>query len=248
MKPEPWIVLPDVHCPHENKPLMRRVCQLMLDVRPAGLVISGDFGNYGSVSRHNKGSLARLAGLTLRDEYDAQNTLLNSIGAAVPRGCRKFFIEGNHEDSYHRWVSDGDNAKVDGAITSPREGLFLDKRGYSYHGNWKEASVPIGPHLEIVHGEYCVAHCAKRHLDEHEGSVMFGHTHRFQVHLTGKRGAYNIGWLGDKNSPAFDYATASQKRRWCNGLGLVWLMSDGSFIPQPIQCWQSRFVHGGKLY
>lgn len=246
-KPEPFLILPDLHVPFHNAPLIKRVCQLALDIKPSGLILSGDFGDFFSIAGQNSNSLARLRSLTLKDEYDAQNKVLNDIGVAVGRAA-KHFLFGNHEDRFVRWLGDGDNAKMDGAVECPAKALSLERRGYKVYPNWKDDSVPVGPHLEVIHGEYCVQHSAFKHLQEYEGSVVMGHTHRWNAHVTGRRGAYNIGWLGDKDNPAFSYATKSQRRRWCNGFMVAYLMADGTFIPSPVQVWNSHFVYSGKLY
>ncbi len=247
MKPEPFLILPDCHVPFHNRPLLKRVCQLALDLKPSGLIIGGDFGDFFSIASHNDNSLARLRGITLKYEYNEQNKVLNDIGAAC-RGAAKHFLYGNHEDRFMRWLADGDNAKMDGVVDDPVKALSLERRGYKVYPNWKDDSVQVGPHLEVAHGEYCVQHSAFKHLQEYEGSIVMGHTHRWNAHVTGRRGAYNIGWLGDKDNPVFSYATKSQRRRWCNGLMVAYLMPDGTYIPCPVQCWNSRFIFAGRLY
>lgn len=247
MKHFQTVVLSDVHAPFHNKQLLPKVCQLIHDIRPQQVIILGDFGEFASVSRHQKGSLYKLKDITLGWEYEQQNELLDAIDSAC-RGCQRDFIEGNHEQRVNSWLEESDNGKIDGAISLPQDGLNLYKRGWKYHSGWKEASVKVGKYLEVVHGEYCPVHAAKKHLDEYEGSVMMGHTHRFQSYVTGKRGSYNIGCLIDRSHPVFGYASASQRRKWVNGFAVVTVLGDGSFIPHPIQCWNDRFAFGGKLY
>ncbi len=249
MRPHQTLVLPDTHIPFHNVKLVNKVLRLCVDYKFDSCIILGDFGDYYSTSRHHKGSLGLLRSLTLGKEYDAQNKVLDSLDSALGPSCTyKGFIEGNHEDNVTRWLNDGDNAKMAGAVEMPPEALKLEKRGWDYHPNWREASITVGNHLELIHGEYCTVHSAKKHLDEYDGSVMFGHTHRFQSHVTGRRGSYNIGWLGDKTHPAFGYASASQRRRWVNGFAVVTTLDDGSFIPHPVQCWQDKFGFNGRIY
>lgn len=246
-RPLTSLVVSDPHVPFHNKRLTAGVCKLIHDIRPDHFVIAGDFGDYRSVSRHNTGSLQILRGLTLGKEYAAQNAVLDDFDSVLPRGCLREIIEGNHESNCIRWLQTGDNGKVEGAFKMPREALRIDERGYKYHENWKEASVEIGS-LSVVHGEFCTQHCAQKHLAEYEGSVMFGHTHRVQSYVTGKRGAWGIGGLFDKDNPAFGYATASQRRRWSNGFAIVHSFDDGTFLPHVVQVWNSRFTWAGKLY
>jgi UDP-2,3-diacylglucosamine pyrophosphatase LpxH len=246
-RPCSYLIINDLHIPFHRKKLVTKVCKLIYDIRPDNLVIAGDFGDYYSVSRHNAGSLGKLSGITLGSEYAQQNRVLDDLQSVLKRGCGKFMLAGNHEDSAYRWLAHEDNAKVAGAFRVPEEALRLRERGYHYQSNWKEASVDIGP-LQIVHGEYCSQHCAHKHLLEYEGSVMHGHTHRTQSYVTGKRGAWSIGGLGDWHHEAFGYATASQRRRWTNAFALVHKFEDNSFLPNVIPVWNDRFVWAGKLY
>jgi hypothetical protein len=242
------IVITDVHAPWHNSPLVKRVCQLAKDIQPDRLVIGGDFADLYSLSRHHKKSLYHLKGLTLTDEYDTCNQVLDDLGDAVGQSCEKDYLWGNHEDFYTRWLHEEDNAKLGGEVTSPTEGLFLRERGYTVQENWMDDAVTLGRHLEVRHGIFCAVHAAKAHLDKFESSVMIGHTHRFNTFLTGSRGAFNIGGLFDKASKGFRYASASMKLQWCNGFAVVYVYDDGSFNAHPINCWNGRFVFNGKQY
>lgn len=246
MRPHITLIIPDVHVPFHNSKLVQRVARLNRDLRPDHIVFSGDFLDLHSLSRHNKGSLGKLRGLTLSQEYAAGREVLD--GLLGWRAGKRTYLFGNHEDNYLRHLADGDNAKVGGELLGPTEGLRLRERGFRVLTNWMEDSVKIGPHLEVVHGTYTCVHSAKKHLDEFESSVMFGHTHRFQSYVTQKRGAYNIGFLGDINSEGFFYAPRAQRQKWVNGFAVVYTMDDGSFIPVCVQCWNGRFVFNGKVY
>jgi hypothetical protein len=186
--------------------------------------------------------------MDLSDEYAEGVKALDEIDAAVGRGAKRDFIYGNHEDNYLRWKDDGDNAKTGKSLESPEKALRLRERGYRVHTNWKDDSVRVGSHLDVAHGTKCSKHAAASALEDYEGSVAFGHTHRFQVFVTGKRGAYNLGFLGDRDSDGFSYAPASQRRKWMSGFGVVYTLEDGGFIMHPIQCWNNCFVYNGRLY
>lgn len=245
-RPHVTLIIPDVHVPFHNDKLVNRVARLCGDIAPDHLVFSGDFLDLHSLSRHNRGSLQRLKGLTLSGEYNAGLSVIDRF-LGRKRGQRTY-LYGNHEDSYLRHLQDGDNSKVGAELRSPEEGLRLRERGFNVLTNWMEDSVRVGPHLEVVHGLYTCVHSAKKHLDEFESSVMFGHTHRFQSYVTQKRGSYNIGFLGDPSSPGFGYAPKAQRLKWVNGFAVVYTLDDGSFVPVCVQCWNGRFIFNGKLY
>ncbi len=246
-RPHVAMVIPDVHVPFHHEKLLQRVTKLYHDLRPDQLVFAGDFLDMYSLSRHNAGSLGKLKGLTLSDEYEAGRRAISGF-LGGRRGCDKTYLYGNHCDFYFRHLQAGDNAKVGAGLPSPAEGLRLRENGFTVLENWMEDSVKVGPHLEVVHGLYTCVHSAKKHLDEFESSVMFGHTHRFQSYVTQKRGAYNIGFLGDPKSVGFSYAPKAQRLKWVNGFAVVYTMDDGSFVPVCIQCWNGRFVFNGRTY
>lgn len=255
-RPHVTLIIPDVHAPFHNANLVTRVAALNHDLRPDHLVFSGDFLDLHSLSRHNRGSLQKLKGLDLSTEYKIGRRVMDQFWRRTPKRCT--YLYGNHEDNYLRHLADGDNAKVGAELGAPEDALGLcgGDRGRGSRGgarvevlrHWMEDSVKVGPHLEVVHGIYTCVHSAKKHLDEYESSVMFGHTHRFQSYVTQKRGAYNIGFLGDPASEGFSYAPKAQRQKWVNGFAVVYTMDDGSFVPLCIQCWNGRFVFNGKTY
>jgi hypothetical protein len=155
---------------------------------------------------------------------------------------------GNHEDRYLRYMADSDNSKLGESLISPEEGLDLEARGYSVLTNWKKDKIKLGNHLDLIHGEFCNIHTAKKHLDSFRGSIMFVHTHRIQTHIESKVGGFNIGFGGDKNSPVFNYATRAMKEVWANGFALVTIDEDGFFHVNQITMFNDCFYYNGKKY
>lgn len=242
------LILPDVHVPFHNVKLVIKVLKLARDIRPDQVVILGDFLDLYSISSHNKGSLGRLRKMELGDEYDAGWELMQAVNASTRTASRKDYLYGNHEDRFDRYKDDGDNAKTGSALERPEEALHLEENGWNVHRKWMEDSVIIGSHLELMHGTNCCKHAAAKHLEDVEGSVVFGHTHRFQVYSTGKHAAYNLGFLGDRDSEGFSYMPRKDRRKWMNSFGVNYTLDDGTFRMVPVQCWANQFVFGGKLY
>lgn len=247
MKLQTWLILPDIHCPWHDVKLLKKVCQLAHRIKPYGLVFSGDFLDLYSLSRHNKDSLYKLKDISLSWEYEQGEKLIGEIMSSC-KPVQKHFLYGNHEDNFLRYKQDRDNAKTGDAIESPEQALRLEEQGFTVYTNWMDDSVEIGNNLEVIHGSYTCRHVGAKAAEEHEGSVMVGHSHRFNSEVTGKRGGWNIGWLGDKDSPAFRYMPKAKRRKWCNAFALAHVLDDGSFIAQPVQCWGGRFVVDGRVY
>jgi len=243
-----FLVLPDVHVPFQNDRLIEKICKLAVDIRPDGVVFLGDFLDLFSLSKYAEDSLYQLRDVTLTEEYTIGRKVLKTFLSAIPRGARKVYLYGNHEDRFFRELEKKDHAKYGKELTSPEEALRLAEQKFEVVTDWKSGSVLLGSHLELIHGTFHGVHCAKSHLDALEGSVMMGHSHRFQIYVTGRRGSYNIGFLGDKASDGFAYAPRAVRQKWVNGFAVVYVLDDGSFLPSCVQCWNDSFVFNGKLY
>jgi predicted phosphodiesterase len=243
-----YLVITDNHIPFHNVVLTLKVLELAKYQNFHGLVIGGDFLDLFCISKHAQGSLLLLQGLTLGQEFKAGNMvldMLDEVGFA-----EKHFLFGNHEDRYERWLQKGDNAIVADAIRSPQEALKLEERGYKVYPNWKSDIVKIAPDLDIIHGLWTNIHAAKKHLEEADRDVIFGHTHRFQTYHTAKKTGYNIGGLFDKNGLGLNYANIYVRtNKWVNGFGVVTVFDDGQHYIEPIPVNNNNvFVYGGRVY
>lgn len=243
-----WLIISDVHVPWHSKPLIRKLCKLAHDVKFDGFIINGDFLDLYTLSRHNAGSLGLLKDLTLTQEYVEGNKVLDDLMSTPLRRADKRYLFGNHEDNYRRCLLQDDNAKFGESLRGPLEALSLSERGFQVLQNWKDDSVRLGSHLDVTHGVNCCVHVAAKALSEFEGSVIVGHTHRFNTFVTGRRAAFNVGFLGDRASSGFHYMPAKDRRKWTNSFATVNILDDGDFLANPIQCWNDRFIFNGKLY
>jgi hypothetical protein len=174
--------------------------------------------------------------------------MLDGICESAGSRCKKDALYGNHEARALAFLEEDDNGKLGEELKQPDEALRLEERGFSVHRDWKEDSVKVGPYLEVIHGVYLGDNTAKKHLTEVQGSCVFGHSHRVQSYVSGKRGAYNIGHLGDSDSDGFRYMNRWSRQRWVNAFAVINLLDDGSFLVNTVNCWKNRFVLNGKAY
>jgi hypothetical protein len=237
------------HAPFDNKHMTNGMIELMKDLgdKLAGIHLIGDFLDLNSLSSHDRGQKP-LPGITLSSEYEGGNRILDRFDAALPVKCIKNYMYGNHEDRYLRYMSSSDHSKLGSSLISPEEGLNLSARGYNVFTNWKKDKIKLGNHLDLIHGEFCNIHTAKKHLDSFRGSIMFVHTHRIQTHIESKVGGFNIGFGADKDSPVFNYATRAMKEVWANGFALVTIDEDGFFHVNQITMFNDCFYYNGKKY
>jgi hypothetical protein len=235
------------HVPWHNKAMYNSVfTYLTKEVELQGLILAGDIADINSLSSHDKGKIS-LPGVNLEWEYKQVNKFLDEIDDLNIKGS-KDFIFGNHEDRYNRITKDVDIAKYGSALKSPTEGLRLLERGYNVFDNWKNDCISLGPHLDINHGEFLNVHSAKKTIDTYRKSIMYFHTHRFQIYIEGLVGGFNMGSGADFNAPVFNYATRAMKNSWINSSCLVTLDNDGFYHVQPLMWINNQLVINGKKY
>lgn len=244
-----YLVLPDVHVPFQDKVIISKILEMLQVVKVEGLIITGDFLDLFSLGSYNADSLGLLRDWNLSDEYEQGSKVLGDIIKAVGTNCKeRHFIFGNHEDRYFRELKKGDRAKYGTSLVSPIDGLDLKKRGFEVIEDWNNGFLRIGK-MTLSHGYYTSVNASKKALDSYQENSMFGHTHRFSSHVNGKYGAWNIGFLGDKDSKGFSYMHRGNINNWCNGFAFLNILDeDGSFLVEPIQIWDKKFIYNGKQY
>lgn len=243
------IVVGCVHVPFENKRIVEGISKLIKDCgdKIAGFHIIGDFLDMNSLSTHDMNRVP-IKGVTLGLEYKRGNEILDMLTEGLPAGVRKTYLYGNHEDRYFRHLNDINNNKYSDALIGPTEGLKLKARGFDVKENWKEDFVQLGNKLQLIHGEFCTQTPARTHLQRYKASVMFAHTHRADAHYDGNMAAFNIGWLGNKEAPAFNYVSRLTKMSWINGFGIVHIDRDGFYHGQIVTAYSNRFFYNGVQY
>lgn len=240
------------HAPFHNKAMYESTFNfLSKEVKLEGVILNGDILDMHSISRHNKG-IINPAGITLDWEYKEASKFIDEIDQMLalnnPEYTSKHYIYGNHEMWHSIALKEVNNAKYGEALKSPLEALKLIDRGYLVQTDYKTAHINFGKHLEINHGEFVNVHSAKKTIDTYRKSVLYNHTHRFQIYTEGKVGGFNIGWGGDDSAPVFNYATRAMKNSWVNASAIVTLDDDGAFHVQPLLFINDRLIVNGKKY
>lgn len=241
-----WFVLPDPHYPYQNEPLMQKVFKCISDNIVEGVCISGDWLDLFTLGSYNADSLGLLKGVTLTEEYASGLKGIEQLEQALGRESKRVFIWGNHEDRYLRELNKRDISKYGDELRNPNDALRLNLYGYEVLTNWKDDFYTIGD-LDVMHGIYCNIHTASKHLQMHNRSVMFGHTHRVQTHFTAHEGAFNIGCLADIPNRAFNYMPRMQKENWSNGFAAINVIKGKSYVTM-ITVRNGKFIFNGKIY
>jgi hypothetical protein len=241
------IVLGCMHLPAINKPFFNAFLKFLGDIKPdlKGIHLIGDILDCKSLSSHDIG---QVSDTTLEEEYSESNKYLDLIDELLPVGVEKNYLWGNHEERFSRLMKRVDMAKFGGALLSPTKGGKFVERGYTVQEDYKNAKIQLGKYLDLIHGEYITANAAKKHLDVYKKSLMFAHTHHVGTHFDCDKAAFNIGYMGDSEHPAFNYVGRITKSQWQNGFAVVNIDEDGFYHVQIIQWYNGRFFFGSKEY
>lgn len=242
-KKEQHVILPCCHVPFHNQEYFHKIKNLISDIKPKSIVTQGDFVDCNALGSYEKGRLSS-TGIDLDEEYVAANKELDELEQAAGHKDLVYMF-GNHENRYFRWKNDVNNSKY-GDLVSPMRAMKLRERGYKVFSDYMNDYHTIGS-LQVIHGEFYNVHAAKKHLDTFRRNVMFAHTHRVQYYREGDFAAWNIGFLGNKNAPCFNYANRSMKERWANAFSVVTV--DGNYFHvEMLEFINGSFYYGGLKY
>lgn len=241
------IVIGCVHMPATDQPFFNAFLRFLEDVKPdlKGLHLIGDILDCKALSQHDNG---QVSDGTLEQEYTDSNLLLDEIDSRLRPGIEKNYIWGNHEQRYLNILKKVDIAKFGGALMSPTKGCKFVERGYTVQEDYKNGKIQLGHYLDLIHGDYITQNPSKKHLDVYKKSIMFAHTHKMGAHYDGDKAAFNIGWMGDKDHSAFNYAGRITKSQWQNGFAVVHIDAEGFYHVQLVQWYNGQFIFGNKTY
>lgn len=211
-----------------------------------GIILDGDIVDLNSLSSHDKGKIP-IKGVTLSWEYKEANKFLDQIDELKVKGT-KDYIFGNHEDRYKRISKESEIAKLGEALVSPTVGLRLKERGYNVYEDWKNDGIHLGKYLDVYHGEFFNTHSAKKTIDTYRKSVLYFHTHRFQVYVEGLVGGWNMGFGGDIDAPIFNFASRAMKNSWVNSCCTATIDENGFYHIEPLIYINNKLIVNGKEY
>ncbi len=240
-----YIILPDLHSPAYNRAFVQAVLKYIYLNRQyiTGIVFSGDTLDNTAISRF---SIGQLSDITLGEEYDICNKLLDMFDEALGPNKETTFMFGNHEDRFRKKIHELEASKLGSAIMDVEFGLKLVERKYRIFNDYQNDIYQIDD-MSIIHGLYCSIHAAKKHCEVFKTNIMFGHTHRVQMFDEGKYTGYNIGFMGDKNHPYFNYTTVGAKSYWVNSFARI--SSYCGVTSTDIVKWHGdHFILDGKVY
>lgn len=239
-------VIPDPHIPFHDRRAWALNLRVIKEVRPDICIILGDFGDFYSISSHQRNP--KLRKLLLQDEVAAVNRELDKLDALLPEGCKKYFIQGNHEQRLDRYIAER-APELFGMIETAQ--LFkLKERGWSYTPY--RMDIKIGK-LYVTHDTGKAGANAHRSAEQAFGdNAIIGHTHRMALEVRGKASGMPhvcgmFGWLGDIKAAEYMHLI-NARRDWTLGFGTGHMNVNGTVFLQAHPIINYTTVVDGKLY
>lgn len=244
MKLEPILFVPDSHFPYQDKRAWSLMIKVGKYIKPAHILIQGDFMDCAPVSSHSKDP-RRI--LRLPAEIAATKSGLSDLESLGAKNL--VYIAGNHEDRLERYLKDKAPDLID--FVNIPDLLDLSKRGWEY--------VPYKSHYKL--GKLFVTHdtgtagptAHSKALNDFQNNVVIGHTHRMAYEVRGNAQgkphvAAMFGWLGDSRKADYMHRIKAL-RDWSLGFGIGYLEpKSGMVYITPVPIVNYTCVVNGKLF
>ena len=217
-----WLLLADAHFPFVDPATWQIVQWACRDLKPSGLVIMGDWGDFGTITQHEKSPDAADSLLT---EFASGDEALDVLDAAAPTAWFRKFLRGNHEYRVDRFLaSNWCPGALKSLIPSVERGYHLEARGYEYIADKPDT---LGTDHLFLHGHFYSKHHASRHLEALWHSTVYGHTHcPAQATHSSPNGMPNrvvavATGLPTMRSLIRDWHEEKRVHNWVNGFGVM---------------------------
>ena len=235
-------IIPDTHgCVADEGALAAMLGDLDV-IQPAEVVMLGDHLECGGflAQHHTLGYVAQ-SEYTFEQDALATNALLDRI-----QGVKSIksidYLEGNHERRLETFCltqalknrQDAEYLRrmfcADSVLSLESRGVRWIRQGVFYDGVSIPATIRKGL-CYFTHGSSTSKHAASVHVAKFGGNVVYGHTHRADMHISrnvrdGVIGAWSPGCLC-KLQPLWQHTNPTE---WSHGYGLQLVNTDGSFL------------------
>jgi hypothetical protein len=206
-------------------------------IAPTHIIAAGDMLDLGQPTRHDP--LGWQTTHRVRDELDCARQHLNDIVALAPK-ARRWWVRGNHDDRFDRWLAANAGAFADVA------GLALADHFEDWRMCWR-----LDFNDAVVwHANHGGIHGAWNDTLKAGVTTISGHNHVLDVRgvtdMRGRRWGIKTGMLADPNWPCFNYAGANPKL-WNPGF-IVLTWRDGMLrTPEMCEITKSGAVFRGQV-
>lgn len=245
-KPYKVLVISDLHIPNHSERSLAVLEQYMADHTWDEVIYLGDFMDFDCISHHNKDNLRGVMGKTIWKDYDAAVEILDRHQKLCPK-AKFVLIEGNHDYRIERYIDA--NPQLQGMI-EVELGLELIKRKVKWVRFWSKGDVYRVGKASFIHGTYTNQYHAKKHLDNYDASIFYGHVHSVQSHTKIQRKgnpmiAQSLGCLCNLDQGYM----RGKPSNWVHAFGVIHFREGGYFTPYVITIVNHSFTSPeGKTY
>jgi predicted phosphodiesterase len=238
------VVLSDVHIPEHDEGAWAASVRFIADIKPEYIILNGDFLEMESCSQH--GGSPHI--VNIENDFKEGFLAVNELRNAAPN-AKIVYLEGNHETRLHRFIL-SKAPSLFKSLSIPA-GLSLKELNIEYIEE-DQQPYSIGA-LDILHGHQMMSlpkHHAAKANDIYGASgrtVVFGHSHRPQVHskpgLKQNEKSIALGCLRTKD-PKWMHG---QKSGWQHQILLAYVQGE-QLQTYPIDINDGHFIWAGKMY
>lgn len=182
MKPQRWIILPDMQVPYEDKRSLAAVEQYMAAHTWDGYLNLGDLCDLNALSDYSKGKPGLVK---LQDDvahtFECARTILKRHAQILRTRnvtCRMVLLQGNHDERAERYVAANPGMKEHFDV---RKNLDLDNLRIEWIRSWATGKLFKLGHAYFLHGNYINKYHAFKMVEAYGSSVYYGHTHGIMV-------------------------------------------------------------------
>lgn len=257
------LVIGDCHVSAgQNVSRFKMLSKMIVDKRPDNIVIMGDFLTMESLSAWDRNKRMKMENRRYFREIETGNEALDLLFSDMEKVNEKYrkqkrrtydpkitYIEGNHEDRLTRFL---DTDPTFEGFASVYKDLKLKERGIGWV-NYREymyiegvgfTHIPFNEVKEIAGAINITGKAATCTVD----SVVFGHTHRYEVTNEHKQGMDHLQQLvtcGCFISEKEDYVHGRKTRYW-RGVLLLHHYKEGRFDAEPYALGRLERLYGHK--
>lgn len=252
MKYERWLVLPDIHIPHEDKRTFEALEQYVIDVQKTrnkftGWLQLGDFLDLEELSRWTKDYEASIKG-DLAESFERGNTFLDKWRGLLGDNCRMVMLQGNHD---YRTVDFGLKYPHLSQHTNFERNLRLEERNIKYVKCWETGEMFQIGNAYFTHGRFLNKYHSSKMVDTYGVCTFYGHTHDVMEMPKVQYG--NDKTLVGKSLGCLCLYEQSYMKgapsNWQQAFAEFFVFKDGMFQENTIKIFDHRFIGlNGKVY
>ena len=240
------MITSDYHIPYMDGKAYSAMKSYAKAYKPNHFVINGDFLDFYSVSKFDRSPERKES---VQIEVDQGNRILDDIVDMLPKGCKMYYLEGNHETRLKNYL--WRNPELYGMDALKIENLLqLKRRGIKFIGSDPDYWKNDNGHLEmgdmlIMHGDNRLngastskyaGYSSKNTVVTMMSSIAMGHVHRLALNYLrtpkGNLVGMEVGMLAQHTGTA----------NWAQGFGTFELYRGKS------QNHRIHQINNGKLY